>query len=149
MNTATGEAYETAGTTRSNAYLDAGLANVDPRASVKLEPYDGFMLRRVASSDYLAAYLSLTGVVIAKWEAGVLTTLASGPAVTYQAGRWYSLRVQDYGTKIDGYVDNVFSVSHTLAAGDDTRYGTSTQHGLFCSASGGLNRFKEFEVVQI
>jgi hypothetical protein len=93
------------------------MANVELRASVKLKAYDGFVLRRVSATEYLCAYISLTGVVIAKWDAAALTTLASGPAVTYTAGRWYSLKVQVFGTKIDVYVDNVFSVSHTLAVG--------------------------------
>jgi hypothetical protein len=87
-------------------------------------------------------------VVIAKRDPA-LTTLVSGPAVTYTAGRWYDLKVQVFGTKIDVYVDNVFSVSHTLAAGDDTKFGSSTQHGLFCSASTGTNRFKDFQVIQL
>lgn len=97
----------------------------------------------------MCVYLSLAGVVVAKRDGGGLVTLVSGPAVTYQAGRWYDLKVQVYGTKIDVYVDNEFSVSHTLAVGDDTKFGTSTQHGLFCSASTGASRFKDFQAIQL
>lgn len=149
VSTSTGEAYESGNVAQSNAYVDSGMANVELRASVKLKAFDGLMLRRVGTTEYVCVYISLTGVMVAKRDLGALTTLASGPAVTYQAGRWYSLKVQVYGTKIDVYVDNVFSVSHTLAGGDDTKFLSSTQHGLFCSASGGLNKFKEFEVIQL
>jgi hypothetical protein len=145
----TNEAYESASAAQANANVDSGLANVELRASVKLKAYDGLMLRRVSSTEYVCAYISLAGVVIGKKDGGGLVTLASGPAVTYQAGRWYSLKVQVYRTKIDIYVDNVFSVSHTLTGGDDTKFLSSTQHGLFCSASTGASRFKDFEAVQL
>lgn len=145
---ATNEAYESASASQSNAYVDAGIANVEVRGSVKLKAYDGFMLRRVSATEYVCVYMTLAGVVIAKRDTSLIT-LVSGPAVTYQAGRWYSLRVQIYGAKIDVYVDNVFSVSHTLTGGDETKFGTSTLHGLFCSASTGANRFKDFEIIQL
>jgi hypothetical protein len=148
VDQATGEAYESAGTAQSNAQVDAGLANVEVRASVKFKAFDGFSLRRVSTTEYVAVYMTTAGIVVAKRD-GTLATLTSGPATTYQVGRWYSLRVQIYGARIDVFVDNVFSVSHTLAGGDETKFGSSTLHGLFSSASAGLHRFKDFEVIQL
>lgn len=148
VDPALAEVGETANTAHANTYLDSGIANVEARASIKLTGFPGLLLRRVAVTEYLCVYLSTTGVVIAKRDT-TLTTLQAGPAVTYQAGRWYDLRVQIFGTRIDVFVDNVFSVSHTLAAGDATKFLTQTVHGLFSSASAGASKFKDFEIRQL
>lgn len=143
------EASETAGTAQSNAYLDAGISNVEISANVKLTGYPGFVMRWVSTTQYLCVYLSATGVVIGKRDT-TLVTLQNGPAVTYQTGRWYDLRVRIYGSQIDVYVDNQFSVTYTLTSGDATTFGTSTKHGLFSSASGpGASRWRNFLIRQL
>jgi|TARA_R100000482_G_scaffold124710_2_gene78544 hypothetical protein len=148
-DTLSGEVSETGSVSRANSYIDANAANVEIGVKVKLTGYPGVIMRRVAAAEYLCVYLSTAGVVIAKRDT-TLVTLQSGPAVTYQTGRWYDLRVQIFGEQIDVYVDNVFSVSHTLAGGDETKFDTETVHGLFSSASeGGASRWRDYRIRQL
>ncbi|MGW9270812.1 hypothetical protein [Microbacterium sp. NPDC055599] len=144
---ASGEAGETAGTAQSNAYRDAGVANVSLEVDVKLRGLPGVIARRVSATEYLAIYLSTTAVTIAKRD-GTLTTLAT-QAGTYQQDRWYRLRVDVFGAVVSVTVNDLPVLSHTLAGGDETKFGTSTVHGLFSSASAGASKFKRFQVSRI
>lgn len=144
---AAGEAGETASVSQSNAYRDAGVANVSVEVDVKLRGLPGITARRVSATEYLAVYLSTTGVTIAKRD-GTLTTLAA-QAGTYQQDRWYRLKVDVFGAVISVSVDNVPTLTHTLTGGDETKFGAPTLHGLFSSTSAGQSKFKRFQISRI
>jgi hypothetical protein len=142
-----GKAYESAGIANSNAHVVTTVANAEVSVGVKLALAEGILFRWVDAATYLVAYLTTTGTVIAKRDGSLpLATLATGPAVTYPVGRRYELRVQFFGDRIDVFVDNVLSVSHTLSAGDQTKYGASVRHGLRSSGGAGAGRFDNFVI---
>ncbi len=144
---AAGEAGETAGTSQSNVYRDAGAANVTIDVDVKLRGLPGVVARRVSATEYIAVYLSTTAVTIAKRD-GTLTTLAT-QAGAYQQDRWYRLRVDVFGAVVSVTINDVPTLTHTLTGGDETKFGTSTLHGLFSSSSAGVSKFKNLRIAAI
>lgn len=144
----TGIIRESAGTAQSNIDIPSGSPNVEVNVWVQFKANDGITLRRVSATEYLCVYLTATDVVIAKRDPTLATLPGGSVADTHQVGRWYKLTVKIFGDRIDVYLDNVWKVGHTLSAGDAAKFITG-DHGLFCSASGGLNGWMDYQVAAL
>ncbi|GGL37899.1 pectate lyase family protein [Planomonospora parontospora] len=122
----------------ARAVTGAGWSDQSVQARVKPIAFNGggryvaVLARAQGTGAYYFLGLSNTGsVVLGKRSGGAPATLDSAPA-TVTAGRWYTLRLEAFGTTLRGFVDGVEVVSATDSAFPSGRAGLA---GHYASAA--------------
>jgi lysophospholipase L1-like esterase len=124
--------------------VEAGIADVDVTAVIELgasNPTPGVLFRVSDDSNRLGFFLnpSTGSVQIFRMDAGVNTALTS-PAFTFNR-TYYVMRVIARGSLINCYVNGVKVATHTLSAGDQTKFGAFTKVGFRSSTAPSDLRF--------
>ncbi|MDJ0323155.1 hypothetical protein QMG61_05180 [Cryobacterium sp. PH31-AA6] len=133
--------YSSAAASLALLYLNAGTANIDIEAGIKVKNREGLAVRATDYNNSLGARINSASqtLEIFKLAAGVMTVLATVPAV-YVIGRRYLLRVVAFGDQVEAYVDGQKLLTCTLSAGDLAAY-VATNHGLHSAAGDPLGLF--------
>ncbi|RZT87427.1 lysophospholipase L1-like esterase [Pseudonocardia sediminis] len=130
-----------------NVFVETGLADLDATCVITYNGTAGLLFRASDDSNRLGVFLDAGGAAIAlyKTDGGATSTLTSTP-FTFTNGQDYVVRVVARGNLILVYINGVLRLTHTLSAGDQTKYGALTKCGFRNTATNTTNRWDGFSV---
>lgn len=102
----------------------------------------GLVLRAVDASNYLWVQFNTTGadLTLNKRDTAVDTVLATAAGVNARRDQWHPVRVSMRSDRIKVFLDGEKVIDYTLTAGELTKYGSATDHGLYLAVSSGRCR---------
>lgn len=125
-------------TTIGVVVIDALRADAEVAAVVKAGgDLAGVVARCSDVSNLLFAVLnSVNGkVTLYKTDAGANSALAFTVDGMIATGSWYLLRAVCLGSVVTVYLNGAAVITHTLSAGDQTKYGAFTKFGMYTSGA--------------
>lgn len=143
-------AYLVSATSQAVATVDTGLADVDVAFDVTMQSGSnvGIVCRLIDDNNYLmCAWHFGTTLELYKRDTGSFTTLTSA-GQSWVNGTTYRLRMTVAGDQVKVYLDGVEKITHTLSAGDLSKYGAATSHGLRAETDNS-SRFDTFAVTAL
>lgn len=133
-------------TTGGNLVINTGWSDAEVSAIIthSTTATAGLIAKSNDSSTRIAAFLS-GGNNRVELYAGA-TLLANTAALGLVNARDYHMVLTVIGDAVTVQLDGASVLTHTLASGTASTYSAYTSHGVRCSASGGITRWKNFAV---